>query len=469
MELDEFGNAYVGTHDFKLIKYSPSGAQLWIRQAAFDGISTLADLEIDFEGNIVVTGSYYQGSNNRNFYTLKYNPEGNLLWSAQYNPYNKDDFAKSVATDKYGNIYVTGDSRNLASNNWDYATVSYNKFGAERWTIRYEGTGLADQVAKVVCDTSGNVYVTGTSDPELSHGKDIVTVKYVQPEKRILELTAFIQGFYDSGTDKMIRDSIRVYLRNTTLPYDIVDSCKGILNSAGKGIFEFPNAVNGTPYYIVVKHRNSIETWSAAGEMFSSNVLAYDFTTSADRAYEDNMIQVDAAPVKFAVFSGDVNQDGAADGTDLAMIFNDAGIFLTGYVQSDLNGNNIVDASDASIADNNAVNYVFTRNPIVVFRPVKLQESVLQSKSNSRTGLMDNYPNPFNPSTVIKYQLSANSNVTLKVYDITGKEVALLVNQMQNAGTYSVTFNASDLSSGTYYYKLNANGFEYVKKMTFIK
>jgi hypothetical protein len=64
--------------------------------------------------------------------------------------------------------------------------------------------------------------------------------------------------------------------------------------------------------------------------------------------------------------------------------------------------------------------------------------------------LSQNYPNPFNPTTVISYQLSMNSNVTLKVYDMLGREVASLVNELKRAGTHSVSFDASKLSSGLY-------------------
>lgn len=70
---------------------------------------------------------------------------------------------------------------------------------------------------------------------------------------------------------------------------------------------------------------------------------------------------------------------------------------------------------------------------------------------------ISNYPNPFNNATTITYSLSAKSNVKLSVYDITGKEVSTLVNQTQQQGTYNVNFNAANLPSGMYYYKLTTN------------
>jgi hypothetical protein len=83
--------------------------------------------------------------------------------------------------------------------------------------------------------------------------------------------------------------------------------------------------------------------------------------------------------------------------------------------------------------------------------------------------LGQNYPNPFNPSTVIRYQVSASGNVELKVFDVLGKEVATLVNEIQSAGTYSRTFNAANLPSGLYIYTLKAGSNVQTKKMLLLK
>ena len=83
--------------------------------------------------------------------------------------------------------------------------------------------------------------------------------------------------------------------------------------------------------------------------------------------------------------------------------------------------------------------------------------------------LAQNYPNPFNPSTKINYSLQAEGLVTLKVFNILGQEVATLINDFQTAGTHSVNFDASKLSSGIYLYKIDSNGFTQTKKMMLIK
>jgi hypothetical protein len=86
-----------------------------------------------------------------------------------------------------------------------------------------------------------------------------------------------------------------------------------------------------------------------------------------------------------------------------------------------------------------------------------------------RMELEQNYPNPFNPSTVIGFQLSVAGQATLKVYDVLGREVATLVNGTMAAGSHSVTFDASNLTSGVYIYKLEAGGMSMTKRMTLVK
>jgi len=83
--------------------------------------------------------------------------------------------------------------------------------------------------------------------------------------------------------------------------------------------------------------------------------------------------------------------------------------------------------------------------------------------------LYQNYPNPFNPSTIINYQLAVGSQVTLKVYGVLGNEVATLVNEKKPAGTYELKWNAANLPSGVYFYRIQAGSFVETKKMILLK
>jgi hypothetical protein len=83
--------------------------------------------------------------------------------------------------------------------------------------------------------------------------------------------------------------------------------------------------------------------------------------------------------------------------------------------------------------------------------------------------LYQNYPNPFNPTTTIKFDIPKSSNVKITVYDITGKELEVLVNEKLQAGTYQTTWNASNFSSGVYFYRIQAGDFSETKKLILLK
>lgn len=115
-------------------------------------------------------------------------------------------------------------------------------------------------------------------------------------------------------------------------------------------------------------------------------------------------------------------------------------------------------------------NYIMSKQSIT---PNK-SSTVTDTKSKkehlpSEFKLEQNYPNPFNPSTVISYHLPEAGSVKLKIYNLLGEEIALLVNQQQPAGTYKVNWNASGLTSGVYIYRLEAKNFTQTKKMILAK
>ena len=93
----------------------------------------------------------------------------------------------------------------------------------------------------------------------------------------------------------------------------------------------------------------------------------------------------------------------------------------------------------------------------------------VDSELPTMISLVQNYPNPFNPTTTIKYQIPELSFVTLKVYDVLGREVAILVNEKKSVGSYEVEFNATSLPSGVYFYRLQAGSFVETKKMVLMK
>lgn len=169
------------------------------------------------------------------------------------------------------------------------------------------------------------------------------------------------QGFYN-GTSLNMSDTVRAYLRSTVSPFAKVDSSTVVVDATTLNApFVFKNAPNGS-YYIQLIHRNTIETWSkSGGESFTKGLTSnYDFTSAQSQTYGNNAIQVGS---KWCIYSGDVTVDGAVDLSDIVTIFNDASVFATGYVVTDLNGDGTADLTDIVIAFNNSSNFVTKVTP----------------------------------------------------------------------------------------------------------
>ncbi len=165
-----------------------------------------------------------------------------------------------------------------------------------------------------------------------------------------LNLKAAIDGIYDPDFNKLnIKDTLRVFLRNVSYPFSIIDSAKTEIDSVTMtGKFRFYNTPPGR-YYIVVKGRNSLETWSAEGGVtFNAGAsVEYDFTKNINKAYGKNLI---LKGTNYCIYSSDVNQDGAIDLNDNLNTLNDANNFMMGYLNTDINGDNVVDLEDISIS-----------------------------------------------------------------------------------------------------------------------
>lgn len=191
------------------------------------------------------------------------------------------------------------------------------------------------------------------------HEPDIII-----PQVYTLNLKVFIEGFYDSNIHAMRRsDSLKVYIHTGIPPYTLIDSADVILDTEGNAILSFEKRESPCDCDATIKHRSSMETWTSRELGNGTSHLFYDFTSDVNSAYGKNMKQIDAFPVRFGIFSGDVNQDGSIDLNDVLSNYNAATIFLTGYVVNDVNGDNVVDLNDILFSYNNSAAFVSVIRP----------------------------------------------------------------------------------------------------------
>ncbi len=172
------------------------------------------------------------------------------------------------------------------------------------------------------------------------------------------------QGFYRAlPFPQAIPDTVRTFLARVDFPNVKVDSAISYLSTNAVASSPYTRALSGT-YYIVVDHRNSIETWSkSGGELYSrGSTLNFNFISPVNQAYNNNQAFIDPAPY-YGMYGGDVTRDNSVDLADVAQIENAALNFSTGYVVEDLTGDNFVDLNDLAIADNNSFNFVMRQAP----------------------------------------------------------------------------------------------------------
>jgi len=108
-------------------------------------------------------------------------------------------------------------------------------------------------------------------------------------------------------------------------------------------------------------------------------------------------------------------------------------------------------------------------NQVIIYNPLLTDVKDAPRTPPESYSLSNNYPNPFNPTTNIKYSIPKAGHVLLQVYNMLGQRVATLVDKQQNAGYYTISFNASQLASGVYFYRIKAGSFVKTQKMMLIK
>ncbi len=188
-----------------------------------------------------------------------------------------------------------------------------------------------------------------------------------------ITLKLYLEGYYDPGihqmrpvqvnqgigTDTAIADQITVELMHPDTLVNVV-AIDTALQTDGAAVCRFPSLQEGA-YYIVIKHRNALQTWSALPVYIGLEGNTYDFSTATSKAYGDTMATLETGV--YGLFSGDINQDGFIDAADYSLWETEANQFFYGVSATDLNGDGLADPTDYSIWESNNNAFIYSSHP----------------------------------------------------------------------------------------------------------
>ncbi|HEX2786518.1 MAG TPA: T9SS type A sorting domain-containing protein [Ignavibacteria bacterium] len=432
--VDNSNNIYVtgysGSSIKWLLKYDSNGNLLWSRADSTDtymenGTSKEAYIQSDSDGNI-----YVCTNKERKMYVLKYTPSGNEVWKKEIDVAEGTlgDLIRGFCINNAG-LYIASERTN-ASFSIDWIGVMCNFNGDTLWSYTNTFGNLFYETPRVMkLDAQGNVYYL----------VELMQSFYVSKFALIKLGSNGFESLYDGGGDKRL------------IPTDIEFDAQGnVIVSSYQSFSSDPN----TSYESVIRKYSSNGTVLWTKMINGNDVFVNDLTVDAN-GYIYMTGEYPWEVVSSAkMFIHKISPSGTAswhheytDGNNWS---------IGSFIKLDNSGNAIVAGS-------------YQLGLTVVKYSNVTGISTVSSNVPEGFELSQNYPNPFNPSTKINFSITQSGFVSLKVYDLLGREVAVLVNEVKQAGAYVVDFNAAQLSSGTYFYKIETNGFSEIKKMMFVK
>ncbi len=507
--VDSIGNVYITGYanwvfDIVTIKYDSNGAQLWTglynigEGSLYNGGRAIT---VGEDGNVYVTGVSRSNIGYSDYATIKYDESGNQIWVARYNgPESSHDEPSAIATDRNGNVYVTGGSSNGWGLWYDYTTIKYDSGGNELWVSRYNGNANQSDFANdIAVDVNCNVYVTGQSENNYE-GMDCVTIKYDVNGNEIWNVRENIIGgsiaralvldddnnVYITGragcnyaTIKYSNNGNQLWIALTDWSYSIyceganalVLDCNGNIYVTGS----LPSSFTQQDYVTVKYDSEGNQLWEASYNGPANNYDAaqsiaidnYGVYITGDS--QGNETGADYATIKYNATTGNqiwvarYNGIGYYNSTDQATSLvtdGNGNIFVTG-VSPDSEG------TDCAVT----IKYRQNGSPVELIPP---QRTPFGFK------LFQNFPNPFNASTTLRFELPQAGWVKLEVLDLNGRNVGAHSSapsvgfgesdlQYFPAGVHEIIFDGSELPSGVYFYRLQAGDFQAAGKMVLLK
>jgi hypothetical protein len=420
--------------DMQLIKTDVFGNILWKRAYGGDESDNINKIIVDDDQNYIVLGTSESFNNiSKDFYLLKLNTSGDIIWEYTYGG-NNDDAAASLMTTSDGGYLLVGSSRSFGDGTSKIYVIKVENNGIEQWSKIYGGSG-GENAREVIRTGDGNYVIIGSTSSYGAGEFDIWAIKINQNGDEIWNKTFGGVG-WDEGFDvaELTNGDLVVTGFLVTPGEGGRDMCLIRTDSEGnhKWTKVFGSPLQDVASNVVVTENDIIIAGTMRADMYRDDIVVIKTDYDGNEKWRSS-------------FGGQLRES-VGD-----MIFNSDGhIVVAGSTTSYSKNTDMYFINMTSDGNITSVNNTAPQNH-VSFR------------------LYPNYPNPFNSQTQISYYLPASDYVELIVFDITGQLIKSLVNSYRPEGYHSVSFDASNYSSGVYFYLLRTTHGIYVNKMVLLR
>lgn len=502
--IDAQGNIYMTgstrtantSDDVMLLKYNSAGTFLWSKtyNYSYNGIEQPNDIAVDNNGNIYITGTSTRAQGSYDCLLLKFDSNGNIIWVKRINKTNfSQRQAEGVSLVLRDGIYVGVNFNYDGDSECGIAKYSFNGD-----SLAYLSLGMLQNytygMQKMVQDNSMNIYAICSGDILPNEEEDFL-VKKINTNGSLTQVWSKIytgtSHLNDRARDIAVGPDGNILVTGYTN-----------VNNQGANVLLLKVGRDDGAFLFQKTFNNAINNQNDYGERISfdnnSNIIIGGATNALNSP--DNILLLKYSPAGTLIWSKEYSHTGNRYDWIRDMKTDNAGnIYLnaecfdqpnqtTGILTAKFSQAGELDwfieksaqttsqsvntlhiIADGSLIISGNTEVTGTRKTMLVKYGSTIGIEPVSNEVPAEFVLSQNYPNPFNPVTSIKYLIPQSSSVLLKVYDILGNEVATLVNEFKPVGTYEVEFNAKQLSSGVYFYKLLVGEYTIVKKMQLIK
>jgi hypothetical protein len=425
-----------GGFDFLVVKLDASGNLQWTKVIGGSNTDYGCSIVQTSDGGYVVAGhsKSFSAGNNNDILVTKLSSSGAVQWSRTVG-WAEFEYGFALIKTSDGGFAVAGSTESYGQGNYDLFIVKFNSNGIPEWG-RMIGGANYEAALSLIQSSDGNYVVAGSTMSFGAGNYDMYIVKFGSSGNFMWSRTLGGSGYEFASSVAQTTDGGYIVT--------------GVTESFGSG--------SGDVYVAKLSSTGSVQWQKTAGG--SNDERGYSVVQTTDGGYSvagfTKSYGAGGSDVFVVKFSSNGNTCG--NYTTPAGSSGSGGVLISILPLSSVITPTVTSPAPVVLSSG-------TATALCTVSGIELASNEIPSSFE----LSQNYPNPFNPVTNIKFSVPQSGIVKLAVYDIAGKEVGLLVNQNLNSGTYNYNFDASELSSGVYFYRLTAEGFTDAKKMILVK